>query len=245
MSDANDTAPNRASLHDDFDRACGVLRGRQRRFVEEYLRDLHGQSAAIRAGYSQETARSQASRMLTNVNIRAAVQLGLELQTMPQSEVLARLANQARGSMADFLRVDEEEVTLTWSLVQVGETDDGEPDEAAAILHLAGQEHVQPTDRVLRTATVTRSVARLDLLAAGAAGKLGLVKKYAVDKDGKESIELYDAQAALQLLGKTHRLFVDRQELSGPNGEAITVRAEDIAAARAAAQQFEQETFGE
>ena len=86
-----------------FDAALAELKGRQRRFVEEYLRDLHGQNAAIRAGYSEETARSQASRMLTNVNIRQAVNAGLALQAMPADEVLARLAAHARGSMADLL----------------------------------------------------------------------------------------------------------------------------------------------
>lgn len=84
----------------------------------------------------------------------------------------------------------------------------------------------------------------LDLAAAQRAGLLHLVKKY-TKTDRSVSVEIYDAQAALIHLGKVHRLFVERQELSGPNGEAITVRAEDIAAARAAAQQFEQETFGD
>lgn len=35
------------------------------------------------------------------------------------------------------------------------------------------------------------------------------------------TIELYDAQAALALLGKHHKLFVERTEVSGPAGGAI------------------------
>jgi len=50
------------------------LRARERRFVEEYLVDLKGEAAAIRAGYSPKTARGQASRLLTKVNISAALE---------------------------------------------------------------------------------------------------------------------------------------------------------------------------
>ncbi|HEM6924111.1 TPA: terminase small subunit, partial [Providencia rettgeri] len=40
----------------------------------EYLVDLNATQAAIRAGYSDKTARSQANRMLTNVDIEKRIQ---------------------------------------------------------------------------------------------------------------------------------------------------------------------------
>ena len=86
-----------------FDDALAALPPKRRKFVLEYLHDLHGQNAAIRAGYSAETARSQASRMLTFVDIAHAVTLGMQLCAMPADEVLARIADHARGSMSDFL----------------------------------------------------------------------------------------------------------------------------------------------
>ena len=46
----------------------------QQRFVEEYLVDLNGTQAAIRAGYSAKTAGSQAERLLRNVEIAKAVE---------------------------------------------------------------------------------------------------------------------------------------------------------------------------
>lgn len=179
-----------------------ALPAKQRKFVVEYLVDLHGQNAAIRAGYSAETARSQASRLLTNVNIRAAINAGMQAYAMPKPEILHRLAEQARGSMADFLRVDEEEITLSWSLLNVPPTAAGDADMAGIMLKLASQEHVQPTDRILQTATIKRAVARIDLLEAGRRGKLGLIKKYSLDEKGKIAIELYDAQNALALKAK-------------------------------------------
>ena len=43
-------------------------------FCREYLIDLNGTQAAIRAGYSKKTAEATASRLLRNVNISSRVQ---------------------------------------------------------------------------------------------------------------------------------------------------------------------------
>lgn len=51
-----------------------ALTPKQERFVEEYLVDLNGTQAAIRAGYSPKTANEQASVMLAKPNIQEAVQ---------------------------------------------------------------------------------------------------------------------------------------------------------------------------
>ncbi len=45
----------------------------QARFIDEYLVDLNGAQAAIRAGYSEKNAREQASRLLSKANIRAEI----------------------------------------------------------------------------------------------------------------------------------------------------------------------------
>jgi phage terminase small subunit len=46
---------------------------KQARFVAEYLKDLNGKQAAIRTGYSPKTAEIQASRLLSNPKVAAAV----------------------------------------------------------------------------------------------------------------------------------------------------------------------------
>jgi phage terminase small subunit len=55
------------------DRSPSGLTPKQARFVVEYLKDLNGTQAAIRAGYSESTARQQACRLLTNADIAATV----------------------------------------------------------------------------------------------------------------------------------------------------------------------------
>ena len=56
------------------------LSPKARRFVAEYLIDFNGAHAAVRAGYSVHTARVQASQLLSNVKVAAAVQKGLDRQ---------------------------------------------------------------------------------------------------------------------------------------------------------------------
>ena len=51
-----------------------ALTTQQELFCEEYLTDLNGTQAAIRAGYSAKTAAATASRLLRNVNIQAHIQ---------------------------------------------------------------------------------------------------------------------------------------------------------------------------
>lgn len=55
-----------------------MLTDKQQSFVNEYLVDKNATQAAIRAGYSPKTARSQGERLLTNADIRAAVDQGLK-----------------------------------------------------------------------------------------------------------------------------------------------------------------------
>lgn len=44
---------------------------KQKRFCEEYIVDLNGTQAAIRAGYSEKSAKQLASMLLTHANIQA------------------------------------------------------------------------------------------------------------------------------------------------------------------------------
>lgn len=67
----------------------------------------------------------------------------------------------------------------------------------------------------------------IDLSIARANGKLHLLKSRSVTKEG-ERIELYDAQAALALLGKHHKLFTDVTEHQGEIGYKVYERSGDF-----------------
>lgn len=50
-----------------------MLSTKQQRFVSEYLVDLNATRAAVRAGYSPRTAKSQASRLLSYVDLQREI----------------------------------------------------------------------------------------------------------------------------------------------------------------------------
>lgn len=54
------------------------LTTKQDRFVEEYVTDFNASRSAVSAGYSEKTARSIASELLTKPDIRSAIKLHLE-----------------------------------------------------------------------------------------------------------------------------------------------------------------------
>lgn len=79
-------------------------------FVAEYLKDLNGKQAAIRAGYSKRTAEAQASRLLSNVKVAAAVAAGQQARAertqIDADWVLKRLAAEAEADLGDLYDED-------------------------------------------------------------------------------------------------------------------------------------------
>lgn len=71
------------------------LNEKQKLFCEEYIKDLNATQAAIRAGYSVKTAKSQGNRLLTNVDIQNYLSTlkenRIERIQITQDEVLANL----------------------------------------------------------------------------------------------------------------------------------------------------------
>ncbi|MDR3779345.1 MAG: terminase small subunit [Candidatus Copromonas sp.] len=85
------------------------LSEQRKRFVDEYLIDLNGTQAAIRAGYSPKTAQEQASRLLSNVMVRAEIEKKMAERSkrigINQDRILMELAKIAlvnAGDVIDF-----------------------------------------------------------------------------------------------------------------------------------------------
>ena len=142
-----------------------ALNTRQKLFVEHYLKLNNATQAAIAAGYSKKTAKQIGARLLTNVAIASRVsqrtEAVLQAAKMEADEVLTRLTDIARGSMADFIRVNG----------------NGEP-----------------------VVDLSKPNVPLQLIKR--------IKTKRSDKFGDEiEFELYDAQTALNTLGKHWKLF--------------------------------------
>jgi phage terminase small subunit len=83
-----------------------MLTRKQQRFVEEYLATWNATRAAEVAGYAHP--RQQGSRLLTHVDIAAAIDERLDQAAMAANEILARLSEQARANIFDFVRLTED-----------------------------------------------------------------------------------------------------------------------------------------
>lgn len=106
------------------------LNPKQKQFVAEYLIDLNGKQAAIRAGYSPKTAEAQASRLLSHVKVAEAVAKAKATRAQ-RNEITADrvLQEMARIAFSDMRRF------TTWGPdgVKLRDYEDLTDEEAAAV----------------------------------------------------------------------------------------------------------------
>lgn len=81
---------------------------KQKLFIAEYLKSWNATQAALAAGYSERSAASIGSENLKKPKIAQAISKEVSARAMGRDEVLIRLAEHARGDMADFILIPEE-----------------------------------------------------------------------------------------------------------------------------------------
>jgi phage terminase small subunit len=93
------------------------LTPKPQRFIEEYLVDLNATQAAIRAGYSPQTAYSIASENLKKPEIQTAIAQGHAAKRaelgLTYERILREYAAVAFGTMKRLATWDQDRVTLT------------------------------------------------------------------------------------------------------------------------------------
>lgn len=86
------------------------LEDKQEMFCREYLKDLNGTQAAIRAGYSAKTARQISDNLLSKVDIQTFIDSLKEKRAdkleISAEKVLAELAKIGFSDLKDFLNND-------------------------------------------------------------------------------------------------------------------------------------------
>jgi len=84
------------------------LNARQQAFVREYAKEPNAKAAAIKAGYSEKTARQIGSRLLTRVDIKSAIRArgaaALARLEVTEEMVLQELAAVAFSNIKRFTR---------------------------------------------------------------------------------------------------------------------------------------------
>ena len=121
-----------------------MLTWRQRLFVSAYLENGGNATAAARKA-TYRTPEVDASRLLRNAKVRAAIDAGLKGAAMPANEVLARLSEIASDGLASFVNVHEsgawsidlkraKKAGKLWMLKKIKPTDEGPEIESYSVL---------------------------------------------------------------------------------------------------------------
>lgn len=80
------------------------------RFVEEYLKDLNGAGAAVRAGYSERSAKQRAAELLARDDVQAAIAAAQAARSqrteIDQDYVLARMVEIDQMDVLDIMTDD-------------------------------------------------------------------------------------------------------------------------------------------
>lgn len=88
------------------------MNDRQQRFVDEYLIDLNATQAAIRAGYSEKSARQVGAENLSKPYISDAIQEAMKARSerteISQDDVLRELSKIGFANMMDYIRIAPE-----------------------------------------------------------------------------------------------------------------------------------------
>lgn len=94
-----------------------ALTPKQQRFITEYLIDLNGKQAAVRAGYSPHTAQEQSSRLLSLAKVQEAVGEAQKASEgaagITRERVLAELALLSFSDLTHYVVDDKGDVQLS------------------------------------------------------------------------------------------------------------------------------------
>ena len=160
------------------------LTAKQERFVDEYMIDLNATQAAIRAGYSEKTAQMQASRLLSNVMVQAAIE-------KEQKKLAAKLGITTENVARELAHIGYDDIKNYLSFrtekVQTGSDEiTGEPIyDYRTIVDMKDSDDID-----------TRNIQEISI---GAKGEF--------------KFKLYSKADALNALGKHLGMFVDKSEV--------------------------------
>lgn len=175
--------------HDDWE---SELTAKQRAFVREYLIDLNATQAAIRAGYSADTAAVIGCENLTKPNIKAAIEAAMKIRS-ERTEITADrvLKELAKIGFADIRKA------VTWQTSLITEEDNPDGGDIAVIKHV-----------VTNTVQLVGSEDIDDETAAA-------IAEISQTAQGGMKIKFHDKRAALVDIGKHLGMFTEKHEHSG------------------------------
>lgn len=177
------------------------LTPKQRAFVREYLIDLNATQAAIRAGYSEDTARAIGAENLTKPDIASAIEAAMKSRAERTDITADRVLKElAKIGFADIRKA------VKWQSAMITEEDNPDGGDIAVIKTV-----------VTNTVQMVASDELDDETAAA-------IAEVSQNTTGGIKIKLHDKRAALVDIGRHLGMFKDRVEHTGKDGGPIEMR---------------------
>ena len=173
-------------------------------FVKEYLIDLNATQAAIRAGYSEKSARQTGSDLLADPYISVHIvfhqKKKIEKLDIKHDDVLRELAGVGFAKMSDFVEMDTSE----------------EIEKAVAELNPSDFDTIKEYRKELRKIKAGLRMKNLDEIGPS----LSAITEISVSSIGIIDIKTKDKVKSLELIGKHIGMFKYEPESSGRNRES-------------------------
>lgn len=224
------------------------LTPKQKRFCEEYMKDLNATQAAKRAGYSQKTATIIGCENLTKPNIRQYIETRLKELTISADETTKLISDIAKASLNKYFVVKQVKrskkikLPLKQVIKQIEQKIKME-DEFASQVKLSKEEKKSHADaQESRKREIVRlqielkhnpkayqivdgpeelvEEAELDMAALIKDKEAGRIKSVVPNEYGYK-IELYSAEKALECMAKMHGLFEKDNTQQKPDVQPI------------------------
>jgi phage terminase small subunit len=214
---------------------------KQRKFIDEYLIDFNGTQAAIRAGYSKNSAAEIASENLIKPNIKAEVARRLKEAEITPDQVGKMIGDIARGNVNNYMvlrktehvprvkkglgqLIDELEEEISFEAEYAAAADLNEEEMNAHIAHVNNLEkrklryklELKRNPKAFRIVDGTPELietAELDLAAIARDKENAKIKSFKYTKDGPQ-VELYAADAAQEKIARMHSMFKDKLDVT-------------------------------
>ena len=153
-------------------------------FAKEYLADLNATQAAIRAGYSEKTAKQQACRLLAREDVQAAIQKEMNKRArrteITADKVLEEYAKLGFSDITDYLQVVTERILVGH------DKETGEPiSDISQFVLMKDTKDIPPE-------------------------KLAAISEVKQHKDGSISFKLHDKRGALDSIARHLGMFNDK-----------------------------------
>lgn len=186
------------------------LTPKQRAFVREYLIDLNATQAAIRAGYAENSATVEGSRLLANAKVKSAVDAAMAMRSARTDITADRVLKElAKIGFSDIRKA------VRWQSGLVTEEDNPDGGDIAIVKTIV-------TNNVQMVASD-----EIDDETAAA------IAEVSQNQGGGLKIKLHDKRAALVDIGKHLGMFRDKVEVTGKDGKDLVPEASPTDIAKA------------